>query len=56
MGDKQENHKHGKIQPDKLGLSNQQILELKEAFHYFDKDGDGTISVEELEIVLRSIG
>ena len=29
---------------------------MKEAFSLFDKDGDGTISVDELTIVLRSIG
>lgn len=37
-------------------LSAQQISELKEAFQLFDRDGDGTISTDELGIVLRSIG
>ena len=37
-------------------LSHQQISELKEAFQLFDRDGDGTISTDELGIVLRSIG
>jgi len=30
--------------------------EMREAFLLFDKDGDGTISVTELEAVLRSLG
>jgi Ca2+-binding EF-hand superfamily protein len=30
--------------------------EFKQAFHVFDKDGDGTISVKELGIVMRSLG
>lgn len=30
--------------------------ELKQAFDVFDKDGDGTISAKELEIVMRALG
>ena len=30
--------------------------ELKEAFKVFDKDGDGFININELKIVLKSIG
>ena len=37
-------------------MTAQQIQELKEAFQLFDRDGDGTISTDELGIVLRSIG
>ena len=37
-------------------LSVQQIADLQEAFKLFDRDGDGTISTDELTIVLRSIG
>lgn len=43
------------IEAEKV-LSAQQISELKEAFQLFDRDGDGTISTDELGIVLRSIG
>ena len=32
------------------------LLEFKEAFSLFDKDGDGTISINELGTVLRSLG
>ena len=37
-------------------LSEEQIAEFQEAFSLFDKDGDGTMSVEELGTVLRSLG
>lgn len=32
------------------------VAEFKEAFSFFDKDGDGTISVKELGTVMRSLG
>lgn len=32
------------------------ITELKEAFRLFDKDGDGTISTDELTTVMRNLG
>lgn len=32
------------------------ILEMKEAFCLFDKDGDGRITVTELGTVMRSLG
>ncbi|OWF56438.1 calmodulin-A-like [Mizuhopecten yessoensis] len=37
-------------------LSDEQITEFKEAFSLFDKDGDGTITTEELGTVMRSLG
>ncbi|XWS53898.1 hypothetical protein CRYUN_Cryun10bG0039700 [Craigia yunnanensis] len=37
-------------------LSEEQIVEFKEAFCLFDKDGDGCITVEELATVIRSLG
>ena len=32
------------------------LVEYKEAFAMFDKDGDGNISTKELGIVMRSLG
>lgn len=37
-------------------LSKEKIAELKEAFALFDKDGDGRITANELENVMRSMG
>eukprot|EP01114_Cavostelium_apophysatum_P005865 TRINITY_DN1702_c0_g1_i3.p1 TRINITY_DN1702_c0_g1~~TRINITY_DN1702_c0_g1_i3.p1 ORF type:complete len:160 (-),score=21.65 TRINITY_DN1702_c0_g1_i3:121-564(-) len=37
-------------------LSEEQIAEYKEAFHLFDRDGDGKITTKELGTVLRSVG
>ncbi|XP_047323088.1 calmodulin-like [Impatiens glandulifera] len=37
-------------------LSNDQISEFKEAFGFFDKDGDGSITTKELGTVMRSLG
>ncbi|KAJ7954818.1 putative Calmodulin [Quillaja saponaria] len=36
-------------------LSEEQIVEFREAFCLFDKDGDGCITVEELATVIRSL-
>lgn len=36
-------------------LNEEQIVEFKEAFTLFDKDGDGCITVEELATVIRSL-
>eukprot|EP00948_MAST-09A_sp_MAST-9A-sp1_P000616 g616.t1 len=37
-------------------LSENHIAELREAFALFDRDGDGTISVDELGTVVSSLG
>uniref|UniRef100_A0A6B2G2W3 Calmodulin-2 B (Trinotate prediction) n=1 Tax=Myxobolus squamalis TaxID=59785 RepID=A0A6B2G2W3_MYXSQ len=37
-------------------LTDEQVAEFKEAFSLFDKDGDGTISSEELGSVMKSLG
>ena len=39
-----------------LWLSIFAFLEYKEAFSLFDRDGDGTITTEELGAVMRSLG
>ncbi|CAN8258419.1 unnamed protein product [Cochlearia groenlandica] len=36
-------------------LSQEQIMEFKEAFGLFDKDGDGCITADELATVVRSL-
>eukprot|EP01088_Endostelium_zonatum_P020516 TRINITY_DN7608_c0_g1_i1.p1 TRINITY_DN7608_c0_g1~~TRINITY_DN7608_c0_g1_i1.p1 ORF type:complete len:153 (-),score=58.12 TRINITY_DN7608_c0_g1_i1:81-539(-) len=37
-------------------LTQEQIADLREAFAMFDKDGDETITVDELGLVLKSLG
>ena len=37
-------------------LTEEQIADFKEAFSLFDKDGDGVITVTELDVVMRSLG
>ena len=42
--------------PELVGLSDEQVGEFREAFALFDKDGDLTISADELGTVMRSLG
>ena len=37
-------------------LTKEQIAKIQEAFLFFDKDGDGTITTKELQTVMRSLG
>uniref|UniRef100_A0A0E0MPD5 EF-hand domain-containing protein n=1 Tax=Oryza punctata TaxID=4537 RepID=A0A0E0MPD5_ORYPU len=37
-------------------LRQEQVAEFREAFAFFDKDGDGCITLEELDTVVRSLG
>jgi len=37
-------------------LTDEQIAEFREAFDLFDKDGNGNITIQELETVMRSLG
>ena len=37
-------------------LTPEQITEYKEAFSFFDKDGDGSITTKELGLVMKSLG
>ncbi|VDD97703.1 unnamed protein product, partial [Enterobius vermicularis] len=39
-----------------LQLTSEEVDEFREAFTMFDKDGNGTISIKELGIAMRSLG
>ncbi|XP_006819033.1 neo-calmodulin-like [Saccoglossus kowalevskii] len=52
--DKKESDQQSAAMDDELSM--EQIADLKEAFALFDKDGDGSITVKELGIVMRSLG
>jgi Ca2+-binding EF-hand superfamily protein len=41
---------------DKLSISAREFVELKEVFRLVDKDGGGTISKDELELLMRTLG
>ncbi|XP_062250373.1 uncharacterized protein cetn4 [Platichthys flesus] len=40
----------------KVDLTDEQRLEIKEAFDLFDTDGTGTIDVKELKVAMRALG
>lgn len=44
------------ISQSEYDLSEEQVAEFKEAFMLFDKDEDGTITMAELGVVMRSLG
>ena len=37
-------------------LTEEQIAQIMDAFHLFDKDGDGIITTQELGTVMKSLG
>lgn len=41
--------------PDDMGLTEDQVLELREAFNMWDKDGNGRITTAELGTVMRAL-
>eukprot|EP01083_Nonionella_stella_P242036 844632_1 len=46
----------GRRSKQKRRLTQEEVDEYREAFSLFDKDGDGSISADELGIVVRTIG
>ncbi|KAE8745355.1 hypothetical protein FOCC_FOCC007904 [Frankliniella occidentalis] len=45
-----------RTQSSEYGLTEDQVAEFKEAFMLFDRDEDGTITMAELGVVMRSLG
>ncbi|CAO1393485.1 unnamed protein product [Diamesa serratosioi] len=45
-----------KIDLEQYGLTEEQVAEFKEVFMLFDKDEDGSITMTELAVVMRSLG
>jgi calmodulin len=50
------NNNINNIKGSEVTLTDEQIGEFKEAFSLFDRDGDGTITTNELGTVMRSLG
>ena len=48
--------KNRKNMSENSSLTEEQIADCKEAFSLFDKDGDGSISCDELRTVMTSLG
>jgi len=46
----------GKKNLEKMQLSEEQLKEFKEAFSLFDAKGNGSISEQDLGVVMRSLG
>ncbi|KAL7751395.1 hypothetical protein RI367_003255 [Sorochytrium milnesiophthora] len=40
----------------RLGITNRELVELREVFRLVDKDGGGTISKDELELLMQTLG
>ena len=38
------------------GLTEDEVMEIKEAFDLFDMDGEGTIDPKELKVAMQSLG
>merc|ERR1719183_512206 len=45
-----------KLTYDKPGLTEDEVDEIREAFHLFDTDGSGTIDPRELKAAMQSLG
>lgn len=53
---REENSDMGLFEKLEKQLTEDEIREYRAAFHEFDKDGSGTISLKELGMVMRSLG